>query len=160
MRRDAVIDGRLANPEIIARPVRFTLYEQRVYKETSAKIKEISARLQAHDPITISKILMNGGPRSSLAKSWFANVRKQKEILNTTNQKFNQALNIVKEHPNKKIMIFSETIESIQKLKKIFEENHLPAETVHNQTRTKERKFLLNQWGKEYFSYFQFILLR
>ena len=66
MRRDAVIDGRLANPEIIARPVRFTLYEQRVYKETSAKIKEISARLQAHDPITISKILMNGGPRSSL----------------------------------------------------------------------------------------------
>ena len=76
------------------------------------------------------------------------------------NQKFNQALNIVKEHPNKKIMIFSETIESIQKLKKIFEENHLPAETVHNQTRTKERKFLLNQWGKEYFSYFQFILLR
>lgn len=42
MRRDAVIDGRLANPEIIARPVRFTLYEQRVYKETSAKIKEIS----------------------------------------------------------------------------------------------------------------------
>ena len=118
MRRDAVIDGRLANPEIIARPVRFTLYEQRVYKETSAKIKEISARLQAHDPITISKILMNGGPRSSLAKSWFANVRKRKEILNTTNQKFNQALNIVKEHPNKKIMIFSETIESIQKLKK------------------------------------------
>ena len=61
---------------------------------------------------------MNGGPRSSLAKSWFANVRKRKEILNTTNQKFNQALNIVKEHPNKKIMIFSETIESIQKLKK------------------------------------------
>jgi hypothetical protein len=31
MRRDAVIDGRLANPEIITRPVRFTLYEQRVY---------------------------------------------------------------------------------------------------------------------------------
>ena len=62
----------------------------------SAKIKEISARLQAHDPITISKILMNGGPRSSLAKSWFANVCKQKEILNTTNQKFNQALSIIK----------------------------------------------------------------
>ena len=39
---------------------------------------------------------MNGGPRPSLAKSWFANVRKQKEILNTTNQKFNQALSIIK----------------------------------------------------------------
>jgi superfamily II DNA or RNA helicase len=45
-------------------------------------------------------------------------------------------------------MIFSKTIESIQKLKKIFEENHIPAETVHNQTRTKERKFPLDQWGK------------
>lgn len=48
-------------------------------------------------------------------------------------------------------MIFSETIESIQKLNKIFEENNIPAETVHNQTRTKERKLLLDQWGKEYF---------
>lgn len=62
MVRDAVIDGHIANPVILARPVRCTLYEQRVYEETSAKIKEISARLQAHDPITISKILMNGGP--------------------------------------------------------------------------------------------------
>jgi hypothetical protein len=37
MRRDAVIDGRLANPVIIARPVRFTLYEQRVYKKRVPK---------------------------------------------------------------------------------------------------------------------------
>jgi hypothetical protein len=66
--KDAVIDGRLANPVIIAKPVRFILYEQRVYDETSAKIKEISSRLQSHDPFIISKILMNGGPRSSLEK--------------------------------------------------------------------------------------------
>ena len=38
MTKDTVIDGRLANPVIIARPVRFILYEQRMYEETSAKI--------------------------------------------------------------------------------------------------------------------------
>ena len=151
MIKDAVIDGRLAKPVIIPRAVRFTSYEQRVYEETSSKIKEISARLQVHDPVTISKILMNGGPRSSLAKSWFANVRRRKEILNTASQKFIQVLNIVKEHPNERIMIFSETIESIEKLKKILKENHIHAETMHNQIRAKERKLLLEQWGKEYF---------
>ena len=71
----------LINPVIIARPVRFILYEQRVYDETSAKIKEISSRLQSHDPVIISKILMNGGPRSSLEKSWFTNIRKRKKSL-------------------------------------------------------------------------------
>jgi superfamily II DNA or RNA helicase len=151
MIKDAVLDGRLAKPVIIPRPVSFTSHEQRIYEETSSKIKEISARLQAHDPITISKILMNGGPRSSLAKSWFANVRRRKEILSTANRKFIQALNIVKEHPNERIMIFSETIESIEKLKKILEENHVHAESVHNQIRAKERKLILEQWGKEYF---------
>jgi len=64
--KDTVIDSRLANPVIIARPVRFIIYEQRMYEETSAKIKEISSRLQSHDPVIISKILMNGSPRSSL----------------------------------------------------------------------------------------------
>ena len=151
MIKDAVIDGRLAKPVIIPRAVRFTSYEQRGYEETSSKIKEISARLQVHDPITISKILMNGGPRSSLAKSWFANVRRRKEILSTASQKFIQVLNIVKEHPNERIMIFSETIESIEKLKKILKENHIHAETMHNQIRAKERKIILEQWGKEYF---------
>ena len=151
MIKDAVTDGRLAKPVIIPRAVRFTSYEQRVYEETSSKIKEISARLQVHDPVTISKILMNGGPRSSLAKSWFANVRRRKEILNTASQKFIQVLNIVKEHPNERIMIFSETIESIEKLKKILKENHIHAETMHNQIRAKDRKLLLEQWGKEYF---------
>ena len=48
MIKDAVIDGRLAKPVIIPRAVRFTSYEQRVYEETSSKIKEISARLQVH----------------------------------------------------------------------------------------------------------------
>jgi superfamily II DNA or RNA helicase len=151
MIKDAVTDGRLAKPVIIPRPVRFSSYEQRVYEETSSKIQEISARLQVHDPATISNILMNGGPRSSLAKSWFANVRRRKEILSTASQKFTQVLNIVKEHPIERIMIFSETIESIEKLKKILEENHIHAESMHNQIRAKERKRILEQWGKEYF---------
>jgi superfamily II DNA or RNA helicase len=151
MIKDAVIDGRLAKPVIIPKAVRFTSYEQTVYEETSSKIKEISARLKVHDPITISKILMNGGPRSFLAKSWFANVRRRREILSTTSQKFIQVLNIVKEHPNERIMIFSETIESIEKLKKILKENDIHAETMHNQLRAKERKLILEEWGKEYF---------
>jgi len=32
MTKDTVIDGLLANPVIIARPVRFILYEQRMYE--------------------------------------------------------------------------------------------------------------------------------
>jgi superfamily II DNA or RNA helicase len=48
-------------------------------------------------------------------------------------------------------MIFSETIDSIQQLKAILEANGIPAQTIHNAIKPKERKEILESWGKDYF---------
>jgi superfamily II DNA or RNA helicase len=48
-------------------------------------------------------------------------------------------------------MIFSETIDSIQQLKAILEANGIPAQTIHNGIKPKERKEILESWGNDYF---------
>src|SRR5581483_3190266 len=81
MIKDAVTDGRLARPVVQPIEVSFSPEEQKIYNEASDAIKDISRKLQAYDPIRMTKILTRGGSRASMAKMWFAHVRKRKELL-------------------------------------------------------------------------------
>lgn len=151
MIKDAVIDGRLAKPVVQPIEVSFTPEEQKIYDEASDAIKTISRKLQAYDPIKMTKILMRGGSRASMAKIWFAQVRRRKELLSATKQKLLKTVDLVKRHPNERIMIFSETIDSIQQLKDLLESNRIPAHTIHNGIKPKERHDILKKWGVDYF---------
>jgi superfamily II DNA or RNA helicase len=151
MIKDAVTDGRLAKPIVKPVEVSFTPEEQKNYDNASTAIKDISRKLQAYDPVKMTRILMHGGSRASMAKIWFAHVRKRKELLSATKQKLIKAAELVKRHTGERIMIFSETIDSIQQLKAILEANGIPAQTIHNGIKSKERKQILESWGKDYF---------
>lgn len=151
MIKDAVTDGRLAKPVVQPVEVGFTPEEQKIYDEASGAIKDISRKLQTYDPVKMTKILMRGGSRASMAKMWFANVRKRKELLSATRQKLLKAAYLVKRHPNERIMIFSETIDSIRQLKDILEDCGIPARTIHNGVRPRKRQEILESWGKDYF---------
>jgi superfamily II DNA or RNA helicase len=151
MIKDAVTDGRLAKPIVKPVQVSFTSEEQKSYDAASTAIKDISRKLQAYDPVKMTKILMRGGSRASMAKIWFAHVRKRKELLSATRQKLLKAAELVKRHTGERIMIFSETIDSIQQLKAILEANGIPAQTIHNGIKPNERKEILGSWGKDYF---------
>jgi superfamily II DNA or RNA helicase len=151
MIKDAVTDGRLAKPIVKPVEVSFTQEEQKHYDNASTAIKDISRKLQAYDPVKMTRILMRGGSRASMAKIWFAHVRKRKELLSATKQKLIKAAELVKRHTGERIMIFSETIDSIQQLKAILEANGIPAQTIHNGIKPKERKQILESWGKDYF---------
>jgi len=151
MIKDAVTDGRLAKPIVKPVEVSFTPEEQKNYDNASTAIKDISRKLQAYDPVKMTKILMRGGSRASMAKIWFAHVRKRKELLSATKQKLLKAAELVKRHTGERIMIFSETIDSIQQLKAMLEANGIPAQTIHNGIKPRERKQILESWGKDYF---------
>jgi superfamily II DNA or RNA helicase len=151
MIKDAVNDGRLSKPQIIVKPVKMNLEEKKIYEETTRSIKEISLKLKSSNPLFISKLLKIGGPRARLAKLWFESVYKRKKLLNETESKLNETVNIVKNHPTEKIMIFSETIESIEKISEILKKNKILSEIIHNKVKTKERQEILNVWGQDFF---------
>ncbi len=106
MIKDAVTDGRLAKPVVQPVQVTFTPEEQKIYDEASEAIKDISRKLQTYDPVKMTKILVRGGVRASMAKMWFAQVRKRKELLSGTKLKLLKAADLVKHHPYERIIIF------------------------------------------------------
>lgn len=151
MIKDAVTDGRLAKPIVESVQVSFMPEEQKIYNEASAAIKDISRKLQTFDPAKMTRMLTRGGARGSMAKTWFAHVRKRKELLSSTKQKLLKAVELAKNHPDERIMIFSETIDSIRQLKELLEGAGVPAQMIHNGVKRKERQEILQSWGKDYF---------
>lgn len=149
--KEAVDDGRLAKPEIISRAVFLTSEEKNVYLKTSELIREISYKINAYDPGVISKILYQGGARARYAKEWFNQVRIRKDLLNSSRQKIEMAVSIIEKHKNEKLMVFSETIESITKLNEKLSQSGIKSEMIHSKTKTKDRKAILENWGISYY---------
>lgn len=149
--KEAVDDGRLAKPEIISIEVSLTNAEKDTYDKTSELIRNISYKLNAYEPSIITKILYQGGVRSKYAKEWFSQVRIRKDLLNSSQNKLERAVQIIKKHHNEKSMIFSETIDSISKLKTILEKKSIPSEIIHSKIKIKDRKAILEKWGRDFF---------
>jgi hypothetical protein len=93
---NAVSDQRLAAPIIIPLEVTFTEEERRLYDSCSTKIKNISRCLKACDAPSISSLLKTGGFVSGMAKAWFKNVRKRKDLLSSADNKLWATINIIK----------------------------------------------------------------
>lgn len=147
MIKEAVTDGRLTEPRITIRPVRMNSKENDDYQKISTTIKEISQKLRSSDPSEIKRLLKKGSYKSKLASEWFSKVQERKKLLTETSSKLIEAISIIKQHPNQRIMIFSETIESITKLNEMLTHQNIKSEVIHNKVKAKQRKDILDNWG-------------
>jgi superfamily II DNA or RNA helicase len=153
MIKDAVKDKRLARPVVIPIKVDLTYNEKKIYDECSAKIRNISMYLNTSDPKSISSLLKTGGRTAGLARAWFANVKERKNLINCAKNKLLAGVDIIAtKHSSERIMVFSETIESIQKLKEMLRQNKgIEAMLIESKLKSTERQKILAQWGKEFF---------
>ena len=150
--KNAVNDKRLAKPIVIPLKVNLTEKEQNDYETYSAKIKKISNRFKKYDAESMTGLLRKGGFVSGMAKAWFLNIRKRKLLLSCAENKLLSALNLItKKFPNEKIMIFSETIDSISKLRDMLELEGTKAMIIDSNTNSRKRQSILNQWGREFY---------
>jgi superfamily II DNA or RNA helicase len=153
MIRDAVKDKRLARPVVIPIKVDLTHDEKKIYVECSIKIRNISGYLHTSDPKSITSLLRRGGRSAGLAKTWFANVKERKNLINCAKNKLLAAVegSIAPKHPSERIMVFSETIESIQKLKEMLQNKGIKSMLIDSKLNSKKRQIILSEWGKEFF---------
>jgi superfamily II DNA or RNA helicase len=152
MIKEAVKDKRLARPVVIPIKVDLTYNEQKIYDECSTKIRNISGYLHTSDPKSIMFLLRRGGRTAGLARAWFANVKERKNLINCAKNKLLAAVDIIAtKHPSERIMVFSETIESIQMLKELLENKGTKSMLIDSKLKSKEREKILSEWGKEFF---------
>jgi superfamily II DNA or RNA helicase len=149
--RKAVSDKRLAKPIVIPIKVNLTENELKEYDIFSTKIRNISKRFKRYDANLMTGLLKKGGFASGMAKAWFANVRKRKLLLSYAENKLSAAADIIsKKFPDEKIMVFSETIDSIEKLSNILACQGIKAKIIDAKTKTAERQKILNKWGNDF----------
>jgi superfamily II DNA or RNA helicase len=87
-----------------------------------------------------------------MAKAWFLNIRKRKLLLSCAENKLLSAVNLITtKFPNEKIMIFSETINSITKLRDMLESQGTKAMIIDSNIGSRKRQKILNQWGIEFY---------
>jgi len=152
MIKEAVKDKRLARPVVIPIKVDLTYDEQKTYNECSTKIRNISGYLHTSDPKSITSLLRRGGRTASFARAWFANVKERKNLINCAKNKLLAAVDIIgTKHPSERIMVFSETIESIQMLKEMLQNRRINSMLIDSKLKSKERQKILSEWGKEFF---------
>jgi superfamily II DNA or RNA helicase len=150
--KNAVNDKRLAKPIVIPLKVNLTEKEQKEYETYSSKIKKISNRFKIYDAESMTGLLRKGGFVSGMAKAWFLNVRKRKLLLSCSENKLLSALNLItKKFPNEKIMVFSETIDSITKLRDMLELEGTKTMIIDSNINSRKRQSILNQWGREFY---------
>jgi superfamily II DNA or RNA helicase len=150
--RDAVKDGRLARPIIIPLRVNLTDKEQKEYDSCSTKIKNISNRFKRYDAKSMSLLLKRGGFVSGLARAWFINVRKRKAMLACAETKLSTAIDLIaKKHPNERIMVFSETLDSINKLRDRLNGEGITSKIIDSTLNSTDRQKILDQWGRNFY---------
>jgi superfamily II DNA or RNA helicase len=152
MIKDAVNDGRLARPVIIPLKVSLTEKEQEIYNSCSTKIKNISNRFKRYDAKSMSLLLSKGGFVAGQAKAWFLNVRKRKVLLSCAENKLLKTIElIIKKHPHERVMVFSETLDSVNKLRLRLEEEGIKSMLIDSNTDSIARQKILSLWGRDFY---------
>ncbi|MGC1928820.1 MAG: helicase-related protein, partial [Candidatus Nitrosopolaris sp.] len=148
---EAVKEGRLTKPVAIPLKVKFTEKEQDLYDSCSTKIKNISTRFKRYDATSMSLLLRKGGFVGGLARAWFLNVRKRRVLLSCAENKISAVVNLIaKKHPNQKVMVFSETLDSINKVRTSLEGKGIRSMLIDSTTNSMDRQTILSSWGKDF----------
>jgi superfamily II DNA or RNA helicase len=152
MLKEAVEDGRLTKPVVIPIKVKLTTKEQQLYDNYSTKIKNISARFKRYDADSMSLLLKKGGFAAGMAKAWFSNIRKRKLLLSCADTKLSAVVDlIVNKHRNQKVMVFSETLDSINKLKTMLELRSIKSAVIDSTIDSVNRQKILSRWGSDFY---------
>lgn len=148
---DAVSDGRLARPIVIPMQATLTEKEQREYDNCTNKIRAISGRFKRYDPKSMMELMRMRGFPSWQAKAWFLNVRKRNSLLASADDKLAKAVElIVHKHRGQRVMVFSETLESVRKLRSLLKEEKIESMIIDSTMPSFKRQKILSQWGSKF----------
>jgi superfamily II DNA or RNA helicase len=149
--KDAVLDKRLARPIVHPIKVSLTEEEQELYDQYSTKIRNISRRFKRYDAKDMMALMQQTGFPRWQARAWFVNVKKRKQLLASAYNKLNAAVELIeKEHAGQKVMVFSETLESVRMLKNLLRARRIDSALIDSSTASYRRQKLLSEWGKRF----------
>src|SRR5919108_107115 len=79
-------------------------------------------------------------------------IRKRKAMLACAETKLSTAIDLIaKKHPNERIMVFSETLDSINKLRDRLNGEGITSKIIDSTLNSTDRQKILDQWGRNFY---------
>ncbi len=138
--KTAMERGYVAPIEIVPVPAPLTYWERRLYNSVQQRISRARAELAAAKAA--------GRPAESLERRLKILFNERRQLLSKIPSKRAKVLEIVGSVGDERIIVFSESIESIEELKKYLAENGVSAETYHSQKPEAVRDAIFSEWGR------------
>ncbi len=145
---DALKRGLVAPLEVESMPSPMTQLEKAKYLMYTEKIQRafrfcgpnIMRWSRCYDPTTRTFVGRQGVGAMSLRKKLLSNIESKKD----------KVLEVVKKHPDERVILFSESVPAIEAIRKYLEENGITCETFHSGTEPWRRMEILEKWGTEF----------
>jgi superfamily II DNA or RNA helicase len=136
------IKHRLVAPvEVIPIGVDMNDRERREYSEIERKISNVKNALKTSN---------EDEERRRLERQLKIYVNQRRTLLSRLEAKKQAVYNIALKHPDERVLVFSESIDSIEGLKKYLLERGVKAETYHSNKPESIRDLIFRRWGAEF----------
>jgi len=136
------IKHRLVAPvEVIPIGVDMNDRERREYSEIERKISNVKNALKTSN---------EDEEKRRLERQLKIYINQRRILLSRLEAKKEAVYNIALKHPNERILVFSESIDSIEGLKKYLLERGVRAETYHSNKPENIRDLIFKRWGTEF----------
>jgi superfamily II DNA or RNA helicase len=139
----AIKNGYVSPIEIHPIPAPLTEVERKLYRDVEQKIMRVRSELQAAKATGSSNIRWLDMQLKKL-------LNRRRQLLSRIPSKKKKVLELVKGCSEDRVIVFSESIDSIEELKNYLVENGVTAETYHSGKPEKVRDAIFAGWGKEF----------
>ena len=141
--KTALEHGYISQVDIIPVPAPLTSKEQEMYHEIEEKIRNVRMELEDAEAFSLPSV-------KELDRMLKILLNKRRQLLSKIPSKRKKVLEIVKSVEDDRILVFSESIESVETLKQYLLENGVSAETYHSQKPERVRDMIFANWGKAF----------
>jgi superfamily II DNA or RNA helicase len=141
--KTALEHGYVSQVDIVPVPAPLTSEERKMYREIEEKLNRVKMELDDAKARSLPSV-------AKLDKMLKILLNKRRQILSKIPSKRARVLEIVRSVEDDRILVFSESIESVEELKKYLVENGVTAETYHSQKPEHVRDTIFANWGKTY----------
>lgn len=142
----------VASQEIHPLPIELTWDEKVKYDDASDLINTAGSQLGTKNPRKIQQMLKGDASdrQKKYAKQYFKGVNDREDVLAMARNKDNRVLDICKNHPDEKILLFTSRTDPLADITEYLNENRVQAEYIVGDTKQKDRIRLLEEWGDEF----------
>ena len=139
----AVENEYVSQVDIVPVPAPLTSEERKMYREIEEKLNRVKIELDDAKARSLPSV-------AKLERLLKILLNKRRQLLSKIPSKRAKVLEIVRSVEDDRILVFSESIESVEELKKYLVENGVTAETYHSQKPEHVRDMIFVNWGKAF----------